>query len=150
MKSKLKFTIVILCLCATLGVLTACSSHSTQTNADTATSIEIENGIISYTPNLLTVSLDSNPTTGYTWKASVEGDAVKLSHENFSSAENSNEEPIAGEGGVQSFEFTPTNAGISTLTFTYQREWEGAEKDATTLSINVTVENNEITSVSAE
>jgi len=91
----------------------------------------------------LTVSLCSNPSTGYQWTeaAAISATSVirQVSYSYVAGTANS-EEMIVGAPGQDTWVFDPQNEGTSTIAFTYGRPWEGGEKDVWTLTVNVTVE----------
>ena len=64
----------------------------------------------------------SNPTTGYDWTMSQEGDALTLTEEHYT------QDPAppgwGGVGGVKYYTFTADHAGSVTLRFVYGRSWE--------------------------
>ncbi|MBR2732331.1 MAG: protease inhibitor I42 family protein [Clostridia bacterium] len=64
----------------------------------------------------------ANPTTGYDWTMTQEGDAVALEEAHYTA------DPVppgtGGGGGVKYFTFTATQPGTATLRFVYGRSWE--------------------------
>ena len=73
----------------------------------------------------VTLTLDSNPTTGFSWQ-------VEQSEELFRVesiyTEDRTDEPITGSGGTETITLTPLKAGKTEVTLTYARPWEGGEK----------------------
>ena len=65
------------------------------------------------------VSLDSNPTTGYSWQADFDEAYLELVDQTF---EPSSE--LLGAGGTETLVFTALKAGETTLTLEYKRPWE--------------------------
>jgi inhibitor of cysteine peptidase len=95
-------------------------------------------------PGSLTVTLGSNPTTGYQWgenpiltTAGKDPILSQLSHEFV--APKSDGEVAAGAPGKEVWVFDSLKTGSSAISFSYGRQWEGGEKDTWTLAINVTV-----------
>ena len=86
----------------------------------------------------LIVKLGSNPTTGYDWEDVEISDPAVIyqTSRNFLGPEDTS---LVGAGGTGVWAFVPTNFGYCTLNFSYGQSWEGGEKDAFTLTINVTV-----------
>lgn len=74
-------------------------------------------------PQYPTVILAGNPTTGYTWNATVEDEAV-IAVEDDGFASNAEDENITGAGGFQRFELIGQAEGYTTVTFAYARSWE--------------------------
>jgi len=83
------------------------------------------------------VALPSNPTTGYSWTASVSSAVV----ENEGSAYQTH--PAAagmmGSGGQQIFSFDGSAKGTATITFSYARPFEKGKPAAKTAVFHVTV-----------
>ena len=76
-------------------------------------------------PQTVTLTLDSNPTTGFSWQ-------VEQSEELFRVesiyTEDRTGEPVTGSGGTETITLTPLKAGKTEVTLTYARPWEGGEK----------------------
>ncbi len=90
----------------------------------------------------LTVSLCSNPTTGFSWGETPEVSAPSViaqeSH-NFVEPQVGGDVPIVGAPGKDVWVFNSLEAGTATISMSYSRPWEGGEKDVQTLVLNVTV-----------
>lgn len=69
--------------------------------------------------NSFTLSLDSNPTTGYSWTAHFDGQMLELVETRFEASSN-----LLGAGGVETFEFRALQAGGTVVTLVYERTWE--------------------------
>ena len=65
------------------------------------------------------ISLDSNPTTGYSWSAEVDPDFLKVKDDTYKSESN-----LLGAGGVQTIEFEALKTGQTKITMKYMRPWE--------------------------
>jgi len=75
----------------------------------------------------LTVVLDSNPTTGFSWQYSIDGDGIAFRESTYhSDTENEN---ICGAGGKTQFVFSAKSEGAFKITFTYSRPWEDLPAD---------------------
>lgn len=88
---------------------------------------------------VLEVTLESNPTTGYGWEVS-EVDGAVLAQEGeaqFQEAPTEGEQ-VVGAGGVQTFRFT-ASPGETTLTLVYRRSWEKDVDPLETFTVQVTV-----------
>lgn len=83
----------------------------------------------------VTVSLESNPSTGYTWDVKSAGPLQLKGEPTF---EAGGEAKAVGAAGVQIFTFDAPKAGTGTLTLTYQRPWESKQPEKT-WSVDVTV-----------
>jgi len=88
---------------------------------------------------ILVVTLESNPSTGYSWKPTKNDKSIliQLGKAEFKPSETS-EPPMVGSGGWEIFRFRAISAGQMTLELIYHRSWEDAEP-LKTFSIQVTV-----------
>lgn len=74
-------------------------------------------------PTAPAVMLRGNPTTGYTWTATVADESiVTVVDDGF--AQDTAEETATGVGGFQRYSFEGKAEGYTTVTFTYGRSWE--------------------------
>ena len=69
----------------------------------------------------MTVSLESNPTTGFRWEA-IELDEAKLQQVGEAVFETKSD--LVGASGIETFRFKATGVGETTLKLAYQRPWE--------------------------
>ncbi|WP_459202295.1 beta-propeller domain-containing protein [Methanococcus sp. CF] len=87
----------------------------------------------------LTITLDENPTTGYTWNYSIsDDDKIELSFDEY--IQDEVEDGIVGAGGVHEWTFNATESGEVELKFDYYRSWEGIENSANTVVYKITIE----------
>jgi len=88
----------------------------------------------------ITVTLCSNPTTGFQWgeQAQISNPQVlkQTSHKSVGPADTT----LVGAPGSQVWTFQALSAGTGTASFSYSRPWEGGEKDVQTFKLNVTVQ----------
>ncbi len=106
-------------------------------SGETVTLTDNEGMDIAIKGNLMTVSLDGNATTGYTWSYTI-SDPTVLTCESDDYAENSHEEGMVGVPGVQHYTFKAMSEGSATVVFTYARDWESGETgDAKTIEADV-------------
>jgi inhibitor of cysteine peptidase len=86
---------------------------------DTAQAIQVAAG------EAFAVRLAGNPTTGYTWQASVDSSYLELVDQEF--------EPRGegvGAGGHEVFRFRARATGETEIGFEYRRPWGGAARGA--------------------
>ena len=92
---------------------------------------------------VFTVVLDSNATTGFTWtEQALISDGNILSqtgHEYVAPKSNDADAPVAGMSGIEEWWFTAGQAGITTATMSYDRPWDGGEKEVRTFELTVIV-----------
>lgn len=67
-----------------------------------------------------TVVLDSNPSTGYAWKATYDGAKLQLVNQEFKATSTA-----LGAAGQENLEFKALAKGTSEVRLAYQRPWEG-------------------------
>ncbi len=102
--------------------------------SDSGKTIEISAG------DSLTVTLDSNPTTGFSWALKGIGNESVLEqtgHE-FKAAPASNT-PLLGAGGKEIWTFKALNKGTSTINMEYIRSWEQGVEPQETFALTVVV-----------
>jgi inhibitor of cysteine peptidase len=85
-----------------------------------------------------TVTLCSNPTTGFQWESAVISGQSVLTETNhqFVGPEDEN---LVGAGGEDVWTFQALKKGTSTISIAYSRPWEGGEKGVWTFTAVVTV-----------
>ena len=110
-----------------------CSAFETEGAAGGPVEREIEAGV----NQTLTITLCSNPSTGFSWEQPVgEGDAdIEL-------VERSVLQTIGGtpgEAGQERFTFRTVSPGQAVIHFTYSQPWDGGIKGAWLLDLTTTV-----------
>lgn len=85
----------------------------------------------------LVVTLEANPTTGYTWEVAEPLDEQVLRQ--TGEPEFKAESEALGAGGVQILRFEAVNAGQTTLKLVYHRPWEKDVEPLETYPIEVVV-----------
>ena len=76
-------------------------------------------------PQTVSITLDSNPTTGFSWQVSQSEELFSV-ETNY--VEDKYEEGMVGVGGKETITLTPLKAGKTEVTLTYARPWEGGEQ----------------------
>lgn len=87
---------------------------------------------------LLTVTLESNPTTGFQWELASIGDQAVL-EKVANTYEGPEAEGLVGAGGKEVWTFRALKKGRSTISMEYSRPWEGGEKAVETFALSVVV-----------
>jgi len=85
---------------------------------------------------LVVISLDANPSTGYTWEIKGLNQAVV---QQVGEMEFKPSSELAGAPGTAIFRFKAVSPGQTTLTLIYHRPWEQNVPPAKTFSIQLTV-----------
>jgi predicted secreted protein len=77
------------------------------------------------------ITLDSNPTTGYSWTVDFDYHFLMGGNESYSKSQ----PELIGSGGQQIFTFTPIHNGQTIISAVYKRPWENIAADERTFSI---------------
>jgi len=143
MKSKL----ILICAMAVITLcLFACSSASKEVSVEVSCDDFMENQHISQEVEVqadgsLTVTLCSNPSTGFQWSESAEiSDHTVLEQvdHNFVMPD-SEPPPPPGTPGKEVWTFKALKEGKSTVSIEYSRPWESGEKATWTFVLDVVV-----------
>jgi inhibitor of cysteine peptidase len=123
---------IILMFGLLMTALSACgSTNEVKLDAgDDGSQVELNAG------QTLVVSLEGNPTTGYTWEAAELDEQVLRQ---VGEAEFNPESDAIGAGGVQTLRFETVNSGQTTINLVYHRSWEEDVEPAETFSVQVVV-----------
>ena len=132
MKPKLVLTcamvVILLSLCA-------CSPAPKQVSVDVSydgKEVEITVG------GSLTITLESNPTTGFQWELTEITDQTVLQQTDHEFKPPETGAPV-GAGGEEVWTFKGLKAGESIISMEYSRPWEGGEKAVETFNLTVVV-----------
>jgi predicted secreted protein len=90
-------------------------------------------------PQQMQLSLEANPTTGYSWTLQQDPEIFQVNDE---FQENSTEDDRVGVGGQDVFTLIPEKSGKTELTFTYARPWKDPENTETKITYEVEVSKN--------
>ena len=145
MKSKLILVGVVV---AVLLSLVACTSAPEQAEVSVDIDDFMEQKNISMEVEVavngsLTVSLGSNPTTGFRWSESAEiSDQTVLeqtAHEFIAPQGEGDEPPAPGTSGEEVWTFKALKKGTTEVSMEYSRPWESGEKAEWTFVLTVVV-----------
>lgn len=123
--------LIYLTITAALVLLAACASNGVAlTHDDNGKTIEVSPG------GTFTITLESNPTTGFSWGiVSGEGGVIQLQGEpKFDS-----DSALIGAGGVEVFTFKAIQPGETTLEMNYRRPWETDVEPLDTYTVTIIV-----------
>ncbi|MBM4467164.1 MAG: protease inhibitor I42 family protein [Chloroflexi bacterium] len=133
--SNNKFSfIALLTLLVALTLATGCSPQQQEVKATidhNGREMQLRKG------QTLVVTLEANPTTGYSWEVAEPLDEQVLRQ--AGEPEFKAESEALGAGGVQILRFQAVNAGQTTLKLAYHRPWEKGVEPLETYSIEVVV-----------
>ena len=127
--------VALLILLVALTVATSCSPQQQEVKAsiaDAGREKQLKKG------QTLVVTLEGNPTTGYSWEVAEPLDEQVLRQ--AGEPEFKAESDLVGAGGVQILRFEAVNAGKFTLKLVYRRPWEKDVEPLETYSIQVVVQ----------
>lgn len=77
------------------------------------------------TPQTVSIVLEANPTTGYSWRIEQSEELFKI---DSTYAGNKHAEGMVGVGGAETFTLTPLKSGKTEVTLTFARPWEKQEE----------------------
>ncbi len=101
---------------------------------DDSSQLELEQG------QILVVTLESNPTTGYRWEVvEIQESILEQMGEAEFKPSQTGEPPLVGAGGWEIFRFKAISAGQTSLKLVYHRPWEEGVEPVKTFSIKVVV-----------
>ncbi len=116
------------------GLTVDCAAFETEGAAGVPVQREIAAGV----NQTMTISLCSNPSTGFSWEEPIgEGDAV-VELEERSVLQTIGGAP--GEAGEERFTFKTVSAGEAVIHFVYSQPWDGGTKGAWRLDLTTTVD----------
>ena len=127
--------ITVLAIAAVGGVACTASADDnmpkTVAVSETGKQIELASG------DLLVVTLDSNPSTGFAWSVSGITDEAVIDDVNneFKGADTG----LIGAGGQEVWTFEALDKGSSTIEMKYSRPWEQGVEPAATFNVTVVV-----------
>jgi inhibitor of cysteine peptidase len=119
-----------------LVVMAGMSGCSTQTNPtlegkDDGREITLQKG------QTLTIKLEGNPTTGYSWEVAETEDAIL---QQAGEPEFEAESDLLGAPGTQTLRFEAVETGQMELKLVYRRSWEADVEPLETFTVHVTVQ----------
>ncbi len=130
-----KFSLIaLLTLLVALTLAAGCRPQQQEVKAsidDAGREMQLKKG------QTLVVTLEGNPTTGYSWEVAEPLDEQVLRQ--AGEAEFKQESEALGAGGVQILRFEAVNAGTITLKLVYHRPWEKDVEPLETYSLQVVV-----------
>ena len=124
-----KIFALVTCILTVSFMSAGCAGGNVKTYSDIGDAIEVAvNGEF-------VIALDSNPTTGYSWKASYEESEFELISDEYEQSET--DEMILGAGGTQYLRFKALKAGNFEIAMDYQRPWEDQSTKQRVSVVNV-------------
>jgi len=134
MADKLMRTFVVMSFFLTLALFSGCGTNGTNlTDADNGKQITVTSG------DVVTVTLVSNPTTGYSWQVMEIDNAILVQDGDPEYKQSPGSEGLVGAGGTETFRFKAVGTGETKLGLGYMRPWESVQP-IETFSVQVTVQ----------
>ena len=124
-----KFLILVAVAVTASFLLVGCGGE-VQTYADPGQKIDV--GV----NEEFVIALESNPTTGYDWEASLDENMLKLVESKYEMSKGA-EEGLVGAGGVDYFRFKALNKGETEITMTYKRPWEEESLEQKVFTVDI-------------
>ncbi len=89
---------------------------------------------------VLSITLESNPSTGYAWYATIADTsvAVQMGEPEYASPTESTT-PVVGAAGTQTFMFQAIETGTTMITLDYKRAWETDVQPEQTVRLTIEV-----------
>lgn len=87
----------------------------------------------------LTLTLGSNPTTGFSWGETAQIADPTVLQQTGSETQAAQAQGMVGAPGAQVWTFKALKKGTTTASFDYSRPWEGGEKGVWSFELTVTV-----------
>ncbi len=104
------------------------------TAADNGSTVELKSG----QGQVVSITLDANPTTGYTWEVvDAPDEQIMRQVGEIEFIPSRQESGIVGAGGVQIIRFEIVNAGRTSLKLVYHRSWETGVEPRETFFMHV-------------
>ena len=118
-----------------VSMLGACGGETkpvVYTEADSGSTVEVATG------DLVTVCLQENPSTGYTWREEHSA-GLELLTDRFLEPSPSPSPGVVGVPGTREFVFRAVTAGTQSMSAEYARPWEEEPADREAFSLTVDV-----------
>jgi inhibitor of cysteine peptidase len=127
--------ITVLAIVAIAGV--ACTASADNSGPSVVNVSESGKQIELAPGDSLTVTLDSNPSTGFAW--SISGITNEAVIDDVSNEFNGADTGMMGAGGQEVWTFEAVDKGTSTIEMQYSRSWETGVEPAGTFNVTVVV-----------
>lgn len=128
MKKLLKIALIGACMAVVAALVAGCGSPAPAPEPEgEEIAVAFDGGMLACKGGKMIVVLDANATTGYEWKSSIEGAAVKAAGDEYEADATSDGK--AGAGGVHTFTYQAEGSGEAIVTLTYARSWESSQDD---------------------
>jgi predicted secreted protein len=117
-------------VCAVLAACSANADHTALTAADAGSTVNMNVGAT------LEISLQGNPTTGYTWELAPDGQELLVQD---GEAQFKAESTLLGSGGLVTLRFKALRQGTADLKLIYHRTFEPNVPPLRTFAVKVVI-----------
>lgn len=122
MADKLMRTFVVMSFFMVMALFSGCGTHEMMlSGADNGKQVTVKAG------DVITLTLDSNPTTGYSWQVMEIGNTILSQQGDPEYKQASGTEGLVGAGGTETFHFKAIGSGTTMLKLGYMRPWESVQ-----------------------
>ena len=119
MVDKLMRTAVVMSFFLMMALFSGCGANGASiTDDDNGKQITVQSG------DVITVTLVSNPTTGYSWQVMEIDNAILVQDGDPEYKQSPGAEGLVGAGGTETFHFKAIGSGQTSLGLGYLRPWE--------------------------
>jgi inhibitor of cysteine peptidase len=146
MKTKMMFMAAMVTVLLAAGACLPASGESSPNEANIEVTIDefmdskhLTREIEVSDGGVLTVSLGSNPTTGFSWTETAQIADLAVLQQTESKFLLTDGKDLVGAPGSQVWTFRALQKGTTTINMEYSRPWEGGEKAEWTFELIVTV-----------
>ncbi|MGD8403474.1 MAG: protease inhibitor I42 family protein [Anaerolineales bacterium] len=134
MAYKLIRTAVVMMFFLAMALFSGCGANGVSiAEADNGKQINLQSG------DVMTLSLESNPTTGYSWQVLEIDDQILTQDGDPEYKRATDTDNLVGAGGAETFRFKGVRAGSTRLELGYMRPWESVPP-VETFSVEVIVQ----------
>jgi len=134
MADKLMRTVVVMSFFMVMALFSGCGTNGVKiTDADNGKQVTVK------PDDVVTITLVSNPTTGYSWQVMEIDNAILVQDGDPEYKQSPGSEGLVGAGGTEIFRFKAVGAGETTLGLGYMRPWESVQP-IETFTIQITVQ----------
>lgn len=134
MADKLIRTAVVIAFFLMLALFSGCGANGVNiTEADNGKQITLQSG------DVIKLTLESNPTTGYSWQVLEIDNAVLIQDGDPEYKQAPISDGLVGAGGTETFHFKAVEVGKSMMKLGYMRPWENIPP-VETFSLQVVVQ----------
>jgi inhibitor of cysteine peptidase len=134
MADKLMRTAIVMSFLLVLALFSGCGTNGASlTDEDNGKRVTLKPG------DVLTLTLESNPTTGYSWQVVKIDNAILVQDGDPEYKQSSGSAGLVGAGGTETFHFKAVGTGAAALELGYMRPWESVppiETFSLTVQIN--------------